>query len=203
MVVARAALEACVNSLWLNDPAVDTDERIKRALCEMLYSTREVKRLELALDHRSAKQEATWLRIAAAFGWQVSNQIKPTIDGTRRPSVSDGIAAMMSGVAGAVVGKVQWSFLSAVVHGTWYGLVPSFIEAPGSPSGLGPSIGMVGTEGKAVNAQSLCLLRALRIAGTQRLTLMGYLDDVWTDACRQSEAHELELLRSLAPTGSV
>jgi hypothetical protein len=63
MVVARAALEACVISSWLNDPQIETEERIKRGLCEMLYSTQEVKRLALEGDDRSAIAEETWLRV--------------------------------------------------------------------------------------------------------------------------------------------
>jgi hypothetical protein len=39
LVVARAGLEACVISSWLNDPRIETAERIKRGLCELVYST--------------------------------------------------------------------------------------------------------------------------------------------------------------------
>jgi hypothetical protein len=196
MVVARAALEACVISGWLNDPMIETEERIKRVLCEMLYSTQEVKRLALEGDDKSATAEATWLRVAEQCDWEVSKDRtgKPIIGGARRPSIPAGITEIMGGVVDEAFGKAQWSFLSAVEHVTWYGLQAGIVEGPNDDVGLGPSVAMIGTDSRTVNAQSVCLLRALRHAGTARLTLMGWTDDVWTDACQQAEAHEAALV---------
>ena len=59
---------------------------------------------------------------------------------------------------------------------------------------------MIGTESNAVNTQSLCLLRALRHAGTARFTMMGWLDDDWNEAAQQSATHELALLKWIVST---
>jgi hypothetical protein len=45
LAIARAALEACVVSSWLNEPGIEPLERAKRAYCERTYSAWEVKRL--------------------------------------------------------------------------------------------------------------------------------------------------------------
>jgi hypothetical protein len=199
LVVARAALEACVISAWLNDPTVETEERIKRGLCELFYSTWEVNRLEIDVEGAAAN-EAAYRRIASRFEWEVrNNRGKPVVDGTQRPSIAASIAQMVLADNTRPLGKVQWSYLSSVVHSTWWGIRQAVVEGP-RDSGLGPSVAMIGTESRAVNNQSLCLLRALRYAGTARLTTMGWLDDVWRDAAQRSEAHESALLKWIVTT---
>jgi hypothetical protein len=74
-----------------------------------------------------------------------------------------------------------------------WGIRQAVVQGPDNDVGIGPSVAMIGTDSKAVNTQSLCLLRALRHAGTARLTMMGWLDDEWQAVVRQSEAHERAL----------
>jgi hypothetical protein len=200
LVVARAALEACVVSSWLNDPKIETEERIKRGLCELFYSTWEVRRLKVEEEGAAANVEA-YERMASQSGWEVkNNRGKPVISGTQRPSIGPSIAEMVLGDRTQDLGKVQWSYLSSVVHVTWWGIRQAVVEGPGDDIGLGPSTGMIGTESNAVNTQSLCLLRALRHAGTARFTMMGWLDDDWNEAAQQSATHELALLKWIVST---
>jgi hypothetical protein len=67
LTLARAGLESAVVAAWLNDPRITSLERIKRGLCEMLYSTNEVNELQLG----SGGQERVefWKDVGARFGW--------------------------------------------------------------------------------------------------------------------------------------
>jgi hypothetical protein len=200
VVLARAGLEACVVSSWLNEPTIDTTERVKRGLCEQLYSAREVKRL--GLDSRAGERLQALNGVATVCGWKVRwENRKPVVDFTQRPPIGEWVSQMVLGRSDMDLGKVQWGYQSSVTHVTWYGLRQAITEEPKEPSLLAPSVAMVGTTGWAVNAQTFCLLRALRHAGMARMTLMGWGDDAeWTDASRRSEAHEAELLRALTST---
>jgi hypothetical protein len=199
LVQVRAVLEACVVSAWLCDPKIDSTERTRRALCELLYSAKEIGRLRIEPEGDAATRLTLWKDVADALGWAVTwgAANKPTVDGASRPSVPAGIDQLLLDSGDAALGRVQWSYLSAVSHVTWYGLRQSFLGQPNEGGGLGPSIAPIGTESKAVNGQSLCLLRALRTAGEVRMTYMGWLDDEWKRAREQAVAHEVELLRRL------
>ncbi len=196
LVLARAGLEACVISSWLNDPRIEVGDRVKRGLCELVYSSSEMVRLKINDRGKAADLVARHERNASALGWEIKwDRDKPAIDGTKRPSIPEGIAEMATGDRAKDLGKVQWSYLSSVMHVTWYGLGQGVMEGPAEPVGFGPSTAMIGTESKAVNAQSLCLLRSIRHAGTARLTMMGWLDDAWAEAEQVSVSHENALLK--------
>jgi hypothetical protein len=200
LVQARAGLEACVVSRWLNDPQISAEERQRRTLCELIYSAKEVKRLGIEEAGKADERIAMWDRVAAELEWPVTwpqgkGNGKPNVGGAQRPSVPAGIDALITESPGSI-GRVQWSYLSAVGHVTFYGLRQSFLEDP-KPSGLAPSLAPIGTESKAVNAQTLCLLRALRTAAEARMTYMGWADDEWVEARTVAMTHEAELYRRI------
>src|ERR1035437_3428261 len=68
---ARAALESGVVSAWLNAPGSATLVRIRRGVCEMLYSANEVNELEL--DSDGEVRVEFWKDVGSSFGWQVNN----------------------------------------------------------------------------------------------------------------------------------
>ena len=79
--VARAALEAAGVSAWLSELGIAPLDRLKRGLCELLYSANEVSSLELSDDSNQAVE--LWIGVADSFGWNVNNgRTKPVIDGT-------------------------------------------------------------------------------------------------------------------------
>jgi hypothetical protein len=103
LVVARSALEASVVAWWLSEPAIDPLERIKRGLCEQLYSADEVRKLDI---RENAAQDVDQLKAdAAGFGWQVRfDRGRPVVDGAKRPSVPDGIRTLLERDEGATIG---------------------------------------------------------------------------------------------------
>jgi hypothetical protein len=194
LVVARSVFDACVVAAWLNEPKADVTERVKRGLCEQLYSAMELVRLRL--EDNAAERRDYWKARAASLGWtvKVSNN-KPVIDGTSRPSVPSGIAELLVGDGEARIGRTQWSYLSSVSHVTWYGLRQA-ITSPAPRPDLGPGLATYGTTSSSVRAQALSVLIALRKAADSQFVLMGWADDDWRAACERAQQHELALMQA-------
>jgi hypothetical protein len=111
LTLARAALESAVVLAWLSQPGISTLERIKRGLCELLYSANEVSALQL--DAKGFDNVEFWKQVGTAFGWTINNsRTKPIIDGTRRPRISDGVVALSGSATDARGGRP--SLLAAV-----------------------------------------------------------------------------------------
>ncbi len=71
LTLARAALESAVVSGWLSQPGISTLERMKRGLCELLYSANEVSALQV--DAKGAERVKFWKDVGAAFGCTIDN----------------------------------------------------------------------------------------------------------------------------------
>jgi hypothetical protein len=200
LTLARSALESSVVSAWLNQPDIAYVERIKRGLCELLYSANEVMKLELRPD--AAKELAQLEADATSFGWKPHfNRGKPEVNEAKRPSVGSGITELLVDNSQARIGGLLWSRLSAVTHVTWFGLQWAFTLPEGAPSGSsGFATVPVGTDSTKVATQAWCVLRALRAAASRRFTLMGWDDQEWQDAVGRAEAYEYILLQSAAPS---
>lgn len=198
LVVARSALEACVISAWLNEPAIQPAERVKRGLCEQLYNGMELVRLNIEDDAR--ERVDTWKAVAAGFDWSVEkDRDKPVVDGVKRPSIPAGIAALLVNEPESRIGRVQWSYLSAVSHVTWYGLRQALPDQLEEQHLAGPPLAPVGTTSSSVTMQAVCVLIALRKTATSRFALMGWDDPKWRAACDRAKAHESALLSALQP----
>ncbi len=197
MVLARSALEASVVSAWLNQPGIEVAERIKRGLCEQLYSAMELVRLGVEDDPRERLER--WKATASALGWTaITNRAKPVLDGTTRPSVARGIEELIVGDGNWCLGRVEWSYLSSVSHVTWYGLRQAMGEpGPDDPSGMAAV--SYGTSSRSVLVQALCVMRALRSTATRRFALLAWEDEGWERASRAAALHELGLLRAHVP----
>jgi hypothetical protein len=199
LTLARTCLEACVVSEWLSDPKISPTERQRRALVELIYSAKEVRRLGVEDPDSADERIALWLRVAAELGWDVSKETKPQVNGSGRPAMAAGIDHFLIDKGPARLGRVQWSYLSGVNHTVWFALRQAFIGEV-TADGIGPSTAPLGTESKSINSQTLCLLRALRVAATTRMTYLGWVDDAWEYAANVSLTHEVELLRRVAVT---
>lgn len=198
LALARDALEASVVSSWLNERGIAYDERVKRGMCEFIYSAGEVKRLGLTEDAEAKLAEVKgW---PADFGWGFRfDRGKPEVDGTKRRSVPDGIRSLLVDDEQAKLGQLLWNRLSAVTHVSWWGLTWGLNLTDAPVGGSGFTTVSVGTDSSQVRLQALCILRALRAAATERFVLMGWIDAEWEAARQAAEQHELALLKALAP----
>lgn len=201
LTLARACLEACVVSEWLSDPKITATERQRRTLVELIYSAKEVKRLGVEESDIADERIALWLGVADELGWDVSKDTKPQVRGSGRPAMADGIDHLLMDKGPARLGRVQWSYLSGVNHTVWFALRQAFIGGV-TAEVMGPSTAPLGTESKAVYSQTLCLLRALRVAATTRMIYMGWVDDVWEYAANVALTHEVELFRRVTATST-
>lgn len=196
LVIARSAFEASTVSSWLNQPRLDTVDRVKRGLCEQLYNAKELVRLGIEDD--AGERLDFWRQVANDLGWTVNlNPNKPIVDGVRRPSVPQAIDELLEGGPASRIGRVQWSYLSSVSHVTWYGLRQSMFDAE-EPDAAGITRVSYGTSSSSARAQAICLLRCLRKAAEKRFILAGWQDPDWDQANRQAADHENALLVAAA-----
>jgi hypothetical protein len=182
VVLGRSAFEAAVVSAWLSEPGISSVDRIKRGLCEQLYSALEVDRLRLPADDRA--RVARWRAVAENFGWSIdiSRRSNPTVDGTRRPRVSDRIVSLVGSDDDSPVGNLLFSRMSAVTHVTWFGLQYA-LDFAGVERDEHSGMGRValGTDSGRVSATGFYLIRVLRAAATARL---GWSGPAWDEAVR-------------------
>jgi hypothetical protein len=201
LVLARAALESSVVAWWLNEHEVAYETRVKRGLCEMLYSAREEKLL--GLTPTAAQILAEREDYAAGLGWNLhwARGGKPVVDGERRPRPEAGITGLVVSDPGAQLGKALWSRLSAVNHVAWWGLqwAQELPEAPLEATGS-TSVATRADSRQVVAVQALCIVRALRASANERFKLMGWVDEAWTAALGACKTCESSLLA--AATGS-
>jgi hypothetical protein len=108
----------------------------------------------------------------------------------------EGIRQLLVADTEARLGQLLWSRLSAVDHAIWWGLAWAFdlSGAESDSAGRGFATVSVGTDSTEVALQAFCILRALRVAATQRVELTGWSDTEWEEASQAAEAHEATLL---------
>jgi hypothetical protein len=194
LTLARAALESAVVSAWLSQPGISTLERIKRGLCELLYSANEVSALQL--DAKGFDNLEFWKQVGTAFGWTINNsRTKPIIDGTRRPRMSDGVVELSGSATDARVGDLLYSRLSAVDHVTWFGLFSAFdASAARRDERAGTATVPISVDGAQVSAYLYNGIKVLRAAATARFLFMGWSDEPWVAASSGAETLEGRLL---------
>jgi hypothetical protein len=194
LTLARAALESTVVSAWLSEPGIACLERIKRGLCEMLYSANEIN--ELGLDPGGLERVEFWKGVGAGFGWTIDNsRTKPIVDSTRRPRVSDGIV-QLTGVNSDVANSL-YSRLSAVDHVTWSGLISAMdLSGAQRDDRTGTATVPISVDGGKVAAYTRYVVKALHAAARTRFTFMGWLDDSWLATAANAEALEERLLKT-------
>jgi len=170
-------------------------ERVKRGLCEQLYSAMEQVRLRLEPEQAQERLKR-WKQDAASCGWTVSSGVggKSIVYGVSRPSIPEGIDQLMLGEESRI-GRTQWSYRSAVTHATWYGLVQPFVSRDDSGTGIPDAARVaIGTTSSAVNAQAICVLRCVRKTASARFRLMAWDDEEWAETARAAEAFEGTLI---------
>lgn len=197
LVLARSALETSVVSAWLNEVGVGAEERIKRGLDEQLFSSYELKRAALEGD-KPEDRIKYWKDVAKSFGWSGNKDKdgKVRVDGVGRPSVPVWINRLLVDGREASIGRTVWSYLSAVNHGTWWGLRDAIVQPPSGRGASGLALAGIGTQSKSVLAQAACLLVALRRAAIERFDLMGWADDEWRAVSAVTERHVVNIIKA-------
>lgn len=191
LALARATLEASVVAAWLNEPGISYEDRVKRGMCERLYSAAEVAKLGIKAEAEETLVE--YVADAVSFGWEPSfdDDAKPSVDGTSWPSIPEGITSLLARDGGGNPGPLLWSRFSAVSHAVWWGLEWALDLSSAQPVREGHARVAIGTETAKVAIPAIAILRALRASATDRFTLMGWDDDPdWRAASGEAEAYE-------------
>lgn len=193
-VIARAAFESATVSAWLNEPGIGVPERIRRGLCEQLYSAREVHDLRIVDD--SAKRVDEWVAVAGAYGW-TARRGSSRVNGDGRRPVSEGIVRAAGSDAGSRIGDLLYCRTAAISHVTWFGL-QSALDIAGATVDAGRSLGTVawGTDSSRVGAICVYMLKTMRAAASARVELMGWHDSEWGGAVDQEVSREDALARA-------
>lgn len=189
--LAKATLEASVVAAWLNEPGIRYEDRVKRGMCERLYSAAEVAKLGISPVAEAALTQD--VADARSFGWETifDDKGKPSVDGTSRPSIPEGITKLLAQDGEGNPGPLLWSRLSAVNHAVWWGLEWAFDLSQAQPVHSGHARVSIGTESAKVAIPAIAILRALRTSATNRFTLMGWNEDSdWLVASGEAETVE-------------
>lgn len=200
LAVARGAMEAAGVCHWLNDPSIGTEERVKRALSERLYSARELGRFKVRRE-QSQRQLAEIRATATALGWSISGSGSRAaeVNSVGRPSTPRQLSDLLVGDGAMDIGNVLWCYLSSALHATWWGLIESVVEAPEETThSFVPATVAFGTRSNSVNAQTLCVARLCRVACEARMTLMGWSSAAWSNLDGRVRRLESDVLRSVA-----
>jgi hypothetical protein len=197
--LAKSSLEASVVAAWLNEPGIAYEERIRRGLCERLFSAEQIRRL--GLDHGTEQVTALELD-ASGFGWETSFDPtgKPCVGGTTRPPIGTGISRLVMADPQSNAGPLLWGRLGAVSEVTWWGLQWALMLDSATPAGPGLTTVPVGTDLSKVALQAWCVLRALRGAASARFVLMGWDSSPhWVAAVEAATAYETQLRGQVSP----
>jgi hypothetical protein len=198
LVLARAAFEASVVSEWLNEPGIAYEDRIRRGMCERLLSAKQVS--ELSLDDNADRGLSECLEQARSLGWTTDFDAhgRPSVDGTRRPTVAEAITRLLGRSAEASIGQLLWKRLTAVSEVSWWGLSWA-IQHTSEPDAAGVVRADVGTWSAQVATQAFCIIETLRAAASARFELMGWSsDDHWRGAVGAITQQQRALLAEIA-----
>lgn len=191
IVVARALLEACVITWWLDDPAIGTHIRVRRCLSEQLHSANQLKLLDMP-DDDWAKREAFWQGVATQLKLTVSEGQghRQMVNGECRPNVDATIVKVLDSVD-PKAGHQLYCLTSAVAHSTWYGLRQGLVETKDLGGGLLSAA--LGSQSVSVESQAWISMVALRRTAERRFKLMGWEDGNWLAVANRTQRYELRL----------
>lgn len=198
--LARTALENSARAWWLLDPALDTKMRIARGRTEMISNFRQVARLPLPQAQAwAAARLADVIGDSQQVGFTPRRQRRAIIGMEEAPiGATAVIAAQLDDL-----GRVAYSDLSSVAHGTLFGLVSRLgMVAPGeNVPAVAEGVTLVTPAadlGSLINGISVALL-SFRGAMDRRFGLYGWDVTHWEKWKASSGAILKRLLRFDAP----
>lgn len=155
VVLARSALEHAGRAWWLLDPDLTIRQRVIRGFNERLYSLVQQTRLAIERDARRKARD----RIRGIFeeGERIGFRRLPAERGQpasleeRRPSPTRLMGRLLEIGGDEDLGKLVYSYFSAVTHGTAFGLTQSVDrDMATAPPELGLQQGALFTSSQAV-----------------------------------------------------
>jgi hypothetical protein len=168
IVLARSALEHAGRAWWLLSPGASLRQRIARGYNERLYSLAEQSRLPVDLEtkKRAHARISGILDEAERVGFRKvpAKRGRPSSLQETRPSSTELTRRLLKRGSDDELGKVVYSYFSAVAHGTTFGLAQSVGRDPANaPPSLGITWGAIFT-----SSQAVCSVLAGLVLGMER-----------------------------------
>lgn len=160
--VARSGMEWLALAHWLSDPDAGIKERVRRSLNERIASAYEQTRLPGGANPEPERQIRLLEASCLGYSLTPSKKGRLRVLAPERPSITGHIQRLL---AGDDVGKLLYSYLSAISHGTIWGLVQS--AKPLDPTAKGPVV----TAGLVVSEKDIAMLSVALI--TAHITAFG------------------------------
>ena len=175
--VARFGLECLALAHWLCEPGIGARERVRRSLNERLASAYEQTRLPEGMNPEPQRNER--LLAATALGFKVhSRKGRLSVLGQERPTITRHVQDVLGHDR---LGKVMYSFTSAVSHGTLWGLVESLQPPHGTPREPVVTVPLVISSDRIANA-ALALTYAHMRSYDRLINYLGWPNEAWADA---------------------
>lgn len=175
--LTRSSLECLALAYWLGAPGISVKERIRRSLNERIASAAEQAKLPSGMNPERGRQQR--LLKAAELGYTTTRHgrgfkhfapERPTITAHVKRVLGDGD-----------LGRVLYSYTSAISHGTIWGLVER-IEAPDDP-------GPVVRAGLAITSTNIGMMAAALVMAHAR-AYEGFVEHMGWDEPRWRAAVE-------------
>lgn len=184
--LARSGIEMAGRSKWFSDPAIGVRRRLARYETERLYNAYEMRRFGDGHDKKSAHISKEITAAAEEMGFELlsGRKFRHTCIEEPRPGGNRIFREVLDeGDLADGVGHTLFSYLSAVDHGTIYGLLESIEAVDPTPAGLRESAWLRMTASNTNQLLAAATLVFIRAAGPFA-ELFGWRDDAWS-----SEAH--------------
>lgn len=193
-ILARSGLEAAGRAYWLTEPGITVECRVARYQTERLFNASEVRRLSGDVA-RATKIEKQITDTAKALGLSLlrGKKYQHTHVVEERPSGNKVFKSLLGDIEQHDLGHIMFSYLSAVVHGTAYGLLQA-VDAVATTD-VGPEIGALRVSSRTTNQLLTVSILGYATAVHRRHELFGWDDDHWGKVYRNALAQSVELIQ--------
>lgn len=201
--LARSGLEMAGRSYWLTEPGIGVERRVARYETERLYNASELRRLTGDAE-TATRIEKSIIETADALSLQLirGKRHKHTHIVEERPSGSKVFRTLLLDVERHGLGHTMFSYLSAVDHGTIYGLLTA-VGREGPVDDLRPTLRPMGMSAFHTNQLLGVATVGYGFAANRHAELLGWADDGWGKGFANAVRIVFELLRlNQVPPGS-
>jgi hypothetical protein len=190
-VLARSSLELASRASWLFEPAIGFRLRVARGMNDRIFGLSEQSRLPLPEEERARISE----RLNELFAEAARLGFK-TVPARRRhvryleemrPGQTELVKKLLSADDDASLGALLYGMLSAVAHGTTFGLTPRVkTDAPNLPKTPGVTWGAVSTSSLDVVSVLTAVILGTAKAYRHRNEFFGWASQSWNETAARA-----------------
>jgi hypothetical protein len=192
--LGRSALECLAMAHWLGEPGIGARERVRRSINERIASAWEQSRLPGSMDPEPDRRQR--LLGASEKGYELTKSAKGRfrVLAPERKTITQLVQRVLGGDDHDPLGKVLYSYASAVSHGVLWGLVQR-VDLPADATG--PVVSAVmshSSESIATMASALVIAHKRAFGGFAGH--MGWEINEWAAAVERADTTIKAFLRA-------